>query len=334
MTIRVLVVDDSALARDLVVAALARAPEIQVIGSAADPIIARHHLCSLRPDVMTLDVEMPNMDGLAFLEQLMRLHPLPVVMVSSLTASGSAPAFQALRAGAVGVVQKPMAVGAAFEQIAQDIVRKVRLAATTHCYRPPRKPVMARLPSRLAARVVVVGGGVGSLPAVEHFLDCWPHGAPPLALALNIEGLSLSLLAAALSERLKRSVQLARADAVLTAGSITLLTSGDVLSGTAEAPVVHRLSDGSSTAACCQVNDALHSAAFAYGPQLIGVLLSGEPAGGEHGIAAVAAGGGVPLIRDRVTSMLFPVGCEESLPDARRVPLPRLAEAVLSCCSA
>ena len=107
MSVKVLIVDDSALVRQLLTEILSKDPEIEVIGAAPDPIIAREKIKQLKPDVLTLDVEMPRMDGLQFLSNLMRLHPLPVVMVSSLTEAGADVTLKALELGAIDFVTKP-----------------------------------------------------------------------------------------------------------------------------------------------------------------------------------------------------------------------------------
>jgi len=127
---RVLVVDDSALVRQILSDLLARDPGIEVVGTASDPLIAREKIKRLNPDVLTLDVEMPRMDGLAFLENLMRLHPLPVVMVSSLTERGADTTLQALALGAVDFVAKPkLDVARGLESYAAEICAKVKTAA-------------------------------------------------------------------------------------------------------------------------------------------------------------------------------------------------------------
>src|ERR1051325_11808309 len=128
--IRVLVVDDSATMRRLISAALATDPELEVVGEAGDPLEAREAIKALNPDVITLDVEMPNMDGLDFLERLMRLRPMPVVMVSTLTERGSEAAFRAIELGAVAFVAKPKRGAAnAIQDYAVEISDKIRAAA-------------------------------------------------------------------------------------------------------------------------------------------------------------------------------------------------------------
>ncbi|MDH5485789.1 MAG: response regulator, partial [Gammaproteobacteria bacterium] len=128
--IRVLIVDDSALIRQMLTELLSTANDIEVVGSAPDPLVARDKIKRLNPDVITLDVEMPKMDGLTFLSNLMRLHPMPVVMVSSLTQKGADTTFQALELGAVDFVAKPeVDLAGTFHQYAEEIIGKIRMAA-------------------------------------------------------------------------------------------------------------------------------------------------------------------------------------------------------------
>ena len=127
---RVLIVDDSAVVRQILSEILASDPGIEVVGTAADPLLAREKIKRLAPDVITLDVEMPRMDGLAFLENLMRLHPLPVVMISSLTERGADTTLQALALGAVDFVSKPkLDVTRGLQGYADEIIEKVKTAA-------------------------------------------------------------------------------------------------------------------------------------------------------------------------------------------------------------
>ena len=135
---RVVVVDDSALVRSLLTEIINRQPDMQCIGSAADPLVAREMIRNLNPDVITLDVEMPRMDGIDFLSKLMRLRPMPVVMVSTLTERGAEVTLKALELGAIDFVAKPkIGVADGLRLLAEDITDKIRVAAKAHLRRPP-----------------------------------------------------------------------------------------------------------------------------------------------------------------------------------------------------
>src|SRR5829696_2041238 len=149
MPIKVLVVDDSALVRRLLSAMLMRAPDIQVVGTASDPYAAREKIKSLNPDVITLDVEMPRMDGITFLENLMRLRPMPVVMVSSLTQRGADVTLRALELGAIDFVAKPrIDVAGSLSDYAEELIAKIKMAASARVNprtSAPRAPMLSSL---------------------------------------------------------------------------------------------------------------------------------------------------------------------------------------------
>ncbi|RZL05981.1 MAG: response regulator, partial [Rubrivivax sp.] len=139
--IKVVVVDDSALVRSLLTEIINRQPDMTCIGAAADPLVAREMIRELNPDVITLDVEMPRMDGLEFLSRMMRLRPMPVIMVSTLTEQGAEITLRALEMGAVDFVAKPrIGVSSGLQELAGDIVDKIRVAASAHVKRLPSAP--------------------------------------------------------------------------------------------------------------------------------------------------------------------------------------------------
>src|ERR1700756_5848171 len=142
--IRVLIVDDSAIVRKMLTEALASEPDLEVVGTAPDPFVARDKIQSLRPDVLTLDIEMPRMDGLTFLKKLMRFHPLPVVVISSLGQASSRAAIEALQSGAVDVVAKP---GGPYsvDELGNQLASKIRAAAQARLL-PKRSPAAASPP--------------------------------------------------------------------------------------------------------------------------------------------------------------------------------------------
>src|SRR5439155_10818595 len=143
---RVLIVDDSAIVRKLLAEALSVEPDLEVVGTAPDPFVARDKILSLAPDVLTLDIEMPRMDGLTFLKKLMRFHPMPVVVISSLAQSSSRAALEALQCGAVEVMAKPggpYSIG----ELKHDLPHKIRAAAHARVGRAPSEPAAAPVKS-------------------------------------------------------------------------------------------------------------------------------------------------------------------------------------------
>ena len=195
--IRVVIVDDSAVMRQALTLLLQRDHQIEVVGTASDPFIAREKIIALNPDVLTLDVEMPRMDGLTFLEKLMRARPMPVVMISSLTEAGCETTMRALELGAVDFITKPrLDIREHLDDISQEIVAKVRAAAGARIvFREPRKaaaPVAAGRPPALSAmlrttnRVIAVGASTGGTEALKDFLVMLPADAPGVVIVQHM----------------------------------------------------------------------------------------------------------------------------------------------------
>lgn len=193
MAIKVLIVDDSALMRALLTEIISGAPDLDVVGSAPDPIVAREMIKTLNPDVLTLDVEMPKMDGLEFLGRLMKLRPMPVVMISSYTARGSEVTLQALELGAVDFVAKPSAENAALlQEYASEICDKIRAAKGARLRRlstpfaaqvePP-----AGVPSRvLTDKLVAIGASTGGTEAIKEVLSRFPAQMPGIVMVQHM----------------------------------------------------------------------------------------------------------------------------------------------------
>ena len=202
--IRVLTVDDSALMRQVLAALLAKDPDIEVVGAAPDPFIAREKIKALNPDVLTLDVEMPKMDGLTFLEKLMRGHPMPVVMVSSLTEAGCQTTLRALELGAVDFIAKPkIDLREGMEDIAQDLIAKVKAAASARI-RSSKSQVSGSKSSpeleicnlkhatgsaamiKTTDTIIAIGSSTGGTEAVKDVLEVLPPNTPPILITQHM----------------------------------------------------------------------------------------------------------------------------------------------------
>ncbi|OHX13194.1 chemotaxis response regulator protein-glutamate methylesterase [Chromobacterium sphagni] len=193
--IRVVVVDDSALIRNLLTAIINEAPDMEVVATASDPIIARERIRETNPDVVTLDVEMPRMDGLEFLRRLMRLKPTPVLMISSLTESGSETTLIALELGAVDFVHKPSEdVSRRMQEYAEEIREKLRVVAGARLRQPmrfkqpPPPPAPARSGPLLFRQnaVIFVGASTGGTEAIKDFLMGMPANCPPILIVQHM----------------------------------------------------------------------------------------------------------------------------------------------------
>ena len=195
MAIKVLIVDDSALMRALLTEIIAGAPDLDVVGAAPDPIAAREMIKALNPDVLTLDVEMPRMDGLEFLDRLMRLRPMPVVMISSLTDRGSEVTLQALEIGAVDFVAKPRAENVTLLQLYADEIRdKIRAAYGAHPKRRGAGPSPAAAAAAgpgfssrlLQENLIAIGASTGGTEAIKEVLTRLPPDMPGIVMAQHM----------------------------------------------------------------------------------------------------------------------------------------------------
>jgi two-component system chemotaxis response regulator CheB len=190
--IRVVVVDDSALIRSLLSAMINDAPDMEVVATAADPLVARERIRACNPDVITLDVEMPKMDGIEFLRRLMRLKPTPVLMISTLTQAGSETALTALELGAVDFIAKPTVnVANNLQGYADEIREKIRMAARARARLPHRfvapAPSVAPRPGRLSnTTLVFVGASTGGTEAIKEFLTRLPADCPPVLIVQHM----------------------------------------------------------------------------------------------------------------------------------------------------
>lgn len=194
--LKVLIVDDSALVRSLLTAIINREPDMEAVGAARDPYIAREMIRTLEPDVITLDIEMPRMDGLDFLEKLMRLRPMPVLMVSTLTEHGAEATLRGLELGAVDFVAKPRVdIQSGIEQSARELVEKIRIAATSHVAPTPLRVPSARasVPAARPAvnrigteKIIVIGASTGGTEAIREVLMQMPPDAPAIAITQHM----------------------------------------------------------------------------------------------------------------------------------------------------
>ena len=198
--IRVVVVDDSALVRGLLSEIINREPDMECVGAASDPLVAREMIRNLNPDVITLDIEMPRMDGLDFLARLMRLRPMPVVMVSTLTERGADVTLKALELGAVDFVSKPkIGVADGLRQLGDDITDKVRTAARARVHRlaaaapaaapgaaPPKPAAMAALGRLSTEKIIFIGASTGGTEATREVLMGLPADCPAVMITQHM----------------------------------------------------------------------------------------------------------------------------------------------------
>jgi len=190
--VRVLIVDDSAFIRVLLTEILQNDPEVEVIATAEDPIDAREKIKKYKPDVITLDVEMPKMDGITFLKNLMRLRPMPVIMVSTLTQAGADTTMQALQIGAFDFVEKPSTdVKSKLTNLAEDLIEKVKAAATCNTHvleknNASKKDVVKLRKNKGNYELIAIGASTGGTEAIRDVITRLPKGLPPIVMSQHI----------------------------------------------------------------------------------------------------------------------------------------------------
>ncbi|MGE0473031.1 MAG: chemotaxis response regulator protein-glutamate methylesterase [Nitrospirales bacterium] len=315
--IRVLVVDDSALIRNVMREILSQDSEIEVVGSAPDPYVARDKIKTLNPDVLTLDVEMPKMDGLTFLQKLMAARPMPVVMVSSLTEQGAATTLQALESGAVDFVTKPTVdIQHGLSDLADQITRKVKIAAqATVKKRTPPADCAERIKA-LAAQsamikttdtIIAIGASTGGTEALRELLEVLPPNMPPIVMTQHMPERFTKSFADRLNELCQIHVKEARegdsvipGQALLAPGNyhMELRRSGAryYVSLNQEAPVNrHRPS----------VDAMFRSVARYAGGNSLGVILTGMGNDGAAGMLEMKKAGAFNLAQDEASCVVF-----------------------------
>ena len=339
--IRVLIVDDSAVARRAISDALARDPEIEVVDVACDAYVAREKILDLQPDVITLDLEMPRMDGLTFLRILQEHHPVPVVVVSSLTPQGSAKALEALAAGALDVLAKPNGsrnLGKLAHQLAYHVKAAARSRRAPPRLKPATEPAVPVAPSIRpgafsARRVILIGASTGGVEALRFLLPRLPDGLPPIAVVQHIPPNFSRIMAEHLNELCPFEVREAVEGDELRPG-LCLVAPGDFHLALAAAGRGYRvrLTQSPPVHHCRPSVDVLfRSAAEHAGAQAVAVLLTGMGVDGARGMQALRAAGSRTLAEDEESCVVYGMPQAAIKLDAAEevVTLPRMPQAIL-----
>jgi two-component system chemotaxis response regulator CheB len=349
MKTKVLIIDDSALMRQILTEILSRDPALEVVGAAQDPYIARDKILRLAPDVVTLDVEMPRMDGLTFLEKLMRAHPLPVVMVSSLTERGCETTWRALELGATDFVTKPkLDVQAGTMQLGQEIIDKVKAAARAKV-RPARRvpalkidsqalPSPVALSFRATHKVVAIGASTGGTEAIREVLTRLPADAPGIVMVQHMPEKFTASFAERLNSLSRVRVSEARdGDRVLPGHA--LLAPGnfhmEVMRSGAECRVRVFAADPVNRHRP-SVDVLFASCARQLGSNAVGVILTGMGGDGAKEMAAMRRAGAHTIAQDEESCVVFGMPKEAiALGGAAEVlPLDRIPAGILRVAAA
>lgn len=316
MKIKVLIVDDSALIRSVMSEIISRQPDMEVVGVAPDPLVARELIKQTNPDVLTLDVEMPKMDGLDFLEKLMRLRPMPVVMVSSLTERGSEITMRALELGAVEFVTKPkISIQSGMREYAELIADKIRaaskarikartIASGTHS--ASALPQL-RNPLTSSEKLIIIGASTGGTEAIREFLMQMPSDCPGILIAQHMpEGFTTSF-ARRLDSLCKISVREAAGDERVLPGHAYIAPGhSHLLLGRSGANYVTRIEQSEPVNRHRPSVDVLfRSAAQAAGKNAVGVILTGMGKDGAAGMLDMKNAGAYNFAQDEASCVVF-----------------------------
>lgn len=316
MTIRVLVIDDSALIREVLTRTLNKDKDILVVGTANDPIDARAKVKQLNPDVLTLDIEMPNMNGLQFLDKLMRLHPLPVVMVSTLTTKGASETLLALELGAVDFVAKPSAdLSGGVEAFGENLRHKVRAAAQSdvrgRSMTAATAPTSVIMPPRTmkspAGALIAIGASTGGVEAIRVVLSQLPTDCPPVVIAQHMPPGFTQRFAARLNEVTELNVIEAQDRQPLQPGHAYVAPGNYHLrversSGTLKCRITQdELSSGHRPS----VDVLFTSVGKVVGPMAVGAILTGMGRDGATGMKVMRDAGAYTVGQSQSSALVY-----------------------------
>lgn len=338
--IRVLIVDDSVVIRQLLKDILSRDSQIEVVGTAVDPIDAYDKIVQLKPDVLTLDVEMPRMDGITFLSKLMRTHPMPVVMVSTLTRQGSEVTLKALEIGAVDFIAKPTeSIFTGMSALSHEIVMKVKTAARARVRTARTEPVTPVAPppsarrGQCTAHLIAIGASTGGPEAIRQVLQGLPAEVPPIVVVQHMPPVFTRSFAERLDKLCTVRVKEAEDGDLLEPGH-AYIAPGDYHLQVARNGSQYRARVAQTEPVNRHrpsVDVLFDSVAQTSGAAAVGVLLTGMGADGARGLKKMRDAGACTIAQDEQTCVVFGMPREAiALGGAEFVlPLPQIAHKVV-----
>ena len=342
--VRVLVVDDSALMRQLLSSMMQSDRDIEVVGAAPDPLVARQMIKDLNPDVVTLDVEMPNMDGISFLEKIMKLRPMPVLMISSLTQAGAEATLQALELGAVDYIAKPkvdLQQGLAEKQA--EIVEKVKIAAKARVRSRASAsaraagPTVARAGFSTTERIVAIGASTGGVEALREVLCGLPADSPAVVVTQHMPAGFTTRFAERLDSLAQVTVREAADGERVLPGHVYIAPGNWHLEVVRTgANYTCRLNDGPAVTGHRPSVDVLfRSVAASARGNAIGVILTGMGKDGAEGLKQMRAAGAATIGQNEATCIVYGMPKAAAALGATEIELPieKVADAILDRCS-
>ena len=319
--IKVLIIDDSAVIRAVLTELLNDAGDIEVVGTAADPLFAKTKITSLMPDVITLDVEMPRMDGLSFLEELMHANPLPVIMVSALTQKSCDTTLRALELGAIDYVSKPtIDVSEGVMALADEIISKVRIAAKAKVrtrksalmsaseVRPgPRTSALDTSRMTTTDRIIAIGASTGGTQALTEIITALPESVPGIVVVQHMPPLFTKSFAARLDEFSRVSVKEATHGDRIERGCVYIAPGGRHMAIIRNGAMYHiELSDGPAVNYVKPAVDILFRSVARYaGKNAMGIILTGMGEDGARGLKEMYENGAKTFAQDEASSIVF-----------------------------
>lgn len=339
MKTRVLIVDDSPIVRKIFMQEISRDPAIEVVGTAPDPYVARDMIVRLQPDVVTLDLEMPRMDGITFLKKLMRYYPLPIIIVSSLGRRGSDMALQAMDAGAVDVVCKPDSTHS-LGDLAVELIDKIKAAASirpglfkaavTPLDSPVARPLAITLPSKFRTnKVVAIGTSTGGTRALERILKMMPENSPGMVIVQHMPESFTRAFANRLNSLCAIEIKEAEDGDALIPGR-ALIAPGNYHMLLRESAGKYSVQVKSGPLVCRHrpsVDVLFNSVARHAGRNAIGVIMTGMGNDGAEGLHVMKAGGAATIAQDEETCVVFGMpreaiqrGCVDHILPLDRIP--------------
>ncbi|MGC4034284.1 MAG: chemotaxis response regulator protein-glutamate methylesterase [Tepidisphaeraceae bacterium] len=338
---RVLIVDDSAVVRQCLSRQLSSDPSIEVVGTAPDPFVARDKILELKPDVLTLDVEMPRMDGITFLRKLMAHHPMPVIVLSSLTAQGTETAVQALEAGAVEVLCKPSAAYS-IDDVGQQLVSKVKTAARARVSPIALKPVVAtggavkKPPLAMAAtteKILAIGASTGGVQALTEVLTAFPRNAPGTVVVQHMPANFTASFANRLNSMCEVEVKEAADGDSIVQGRVLIAPGGmHMLMRRSGSRYYVEIKDGPEVHHQKPAVDVLFDSVARFaGANAVGAILTGMGADGAKGLLNMLNAGAKTIAQDEKSCIVFGMPMEAiKCGGAQQVlPLNKIASALI-----
>ncbi len=313
-TIKVYVIDDSAIIRKIFTQELNKVEGITVVGSAMNPYVARDEIVKLKPDVLTLDLEMPRMDGLTFLEKLMKYYPVPTIIVSSVSAIGSTNSLRALELGAVDIVAK-LGTALSGAEIIEELVRKIKLAVTVNMTTFIDKYKQSQLAGASSVtgnfittnKILVIGSSTGGTQALRQILPMFPKSSPCILIVQHMPPVFTSTFAASLNEVCQCTVKEAEEKDSVINGKI-LIAPGNFHMVLQKSGATYYVALKQGPPVCYQrpAADVLfHSVARVAGPNAVGIVLTGMGNDGTDGLLAMKKAGAKTIVQDEATSVVY-----------------------------